>query len=78
MTLSAACASSTQVGAAGFPKLALHYLNDWLSRLRDKPARVRFRFLDPSLAICGIRDLESPLKVGIPQVTNPVKPLGIR
>lgn len=30
--------------------------------LRDKPARVRFRFLDPSLAISGIRDMEIPLE----------------
>lgn len=30
--------------------------------LRDKPIRVRFRFLDPSLALAGIRDLEIPLE----------------
>lgn len=29
--------------------------------LRDKPARVRFRFLDPSLAMSGIRDMEIPV-----------------
>lgn len=29
--------------------------------LRDKPTRLRFRFLDPSLSLAGIRDLEIPV-----------------
>lgn len=30
--------------------------------LRDKPTRVRFRFLDSALAIAGVRDLEMPVE----------------